>query len=200
MMDDQTRETDRRAKWQRALLPLMTGTIVLAMFAFLCFSLLDTWSVRSGIANAPALDVREDLGRVDCAKATYSPHERGECLRWKVAVLLEAHTVNRRYHQANVALLVRVSVKYLGFLTGMLMSLVGAVFVLGQLTDGGSKLAMEGGGAKGALNTSSPGLILAVLGTTLMIVTIFVNPPTEVSDGNVYLNAPAETVGPVDGG
>lgn len=196
-MADQAPATLSRAQWQRALLPVMTGTVLLAMAAFLAFSLLDTWSVRRGIENAPRLDLRADLAGVDCAKATYSPHERGECLRWKVAVLLEEHTVNRRYHQANVALLVRVSVKYLGFLTGMLMSLVGAVFVLGQLRDPGSKLAVEGSGLKGALDTSSPGLILAFLGTLLMLATVFVNPPTDVSDGNVYLNAPAEQVTPV---
>jgi hypothetical protein len=36
----------------------------------------------------------------------------------------------------------------------------------------------------------SPGLILAVLGTVLMIVTVFVNPPTDVSDAAVYLMKP----------
>jgi hypothetical protein len=106
--------------------------------------------------------------------------------------MLEEHTINQRYHQANVALLVRATVKYFGFLTGMLMSLVGAVFVLGRLTEASSKLAAQGAFGKFTIATVSPGLILAVLGTVLMITTVLTNPPTDVNDGNVYLNPPSQ--------
>jgi hypothetical protein len=184
-----------KAQWQRLLLPVMIGTVILATVAFLVFSLLDTWAVRRSIEAAPQLDLTHVLGGVNCADATSSPAERGLCLKWKVTVLLEQHTINRRYHQANVALLVRVSVKYLGFLTGMLMSLVGAVFVLGRLTEATSKLAAEGVFGKFTIATVSPGLILAALGTILMITTVMVNPPTDVTDGNVYLNSAAPAAG-----
>ncbi len=180
-----------KAQWQRLLLPVMIGTVILATVAFLVFSLLDTWSVRRGIEAAPQLDLTSVLGGVNCSAATSTPPERGSCLQWKVAVLLEQQTINRRYHQANVALLVRVSVKYLGFLTGMLMSLMGAVFVLGRLTEATSKLGAEGAFGKFTIATVSPGLILALLGTILMIATVVVNPPTDVRDGNVYLRSPA---------
>ena len=184
-----------KAQWQRLLLPLMIGTIIVATVAFLVLSLVDTWSVRQRITNAPQLDLRTELGGLSCAAATMSPAERGTCLEWKVAVLLEEHTINRRYHQANVALLVRMSVKYLGFLTGMLMSLMGAAFVLGRLTEATSKLAAQGPFGKFTIATVSPGLILAVLGTVLMITTVMVNPPTDVNDGNVYLRPPTADSG-----
>ncbi|MEP6621843.1 MAG: hypothetical protein ABJE47_21140 [bacterium] len=180
-----------RAQWQRRLLPVMVGTLIVATIAFLSFSLYDTWSVRQRIDTPPALDLSTTLASVNCAASTNTPDERGACLQWKVAVLLEKHTIDRRYHQANIALMVRVSVKYLGFLTGMLMSLVGAVFVLGRLTETTSKLAAQGAFGKFTIATVSPGLILAFLGTILMIATLYVNPPTDVSDGNVYLNSPA---------
>lgn len=179
-----------KAQWQRLLLPMMIGTVIVAAAAFLTFSLIDAWSVRSSIQSVRELDLRRDLGAVNCSAATSTPAERGLCLEWKTAVLLEVYTINRRYHQANVALLVRASVKYLGFLTGMLMSLVGAVFVLGRLTEASSQLAAEGVFGKLTIATVSPGLILAVLGTILMLTTVLVNPPTDVTDGNVYLQVP----------
>lgn len=180
-----------KAQWQRLLLPTMIGTVIVAAVAFLTFSLIDAWSVRTSIRSARDLDLHRELAAVNCSDATTSPAERGLCLQWKSAVLLEQHTINRRYHQANVAMLVRASVKYLGFLTGMLMSLVGAVFVLGRLTEASSQLAAEGLFGKLTIATVSPGLILAVLGTILMLTTVLVNPPTDVTDGNVYLQPPA---------
>ena len=189
-LEAQRARAKSKARWQRLLLPVMIGTIIVATVAFLALSLFDTWSVRQRITDAPQLDLRNELAGLRCADATMSPAERGTCLEWKVAVLLEDHTINRRYHQANVALLVRMSVKYLGFLTGMLMSLVGAAFVLGRLTEATSKLAAQGPFGKFTIATVSPGLILAVLGTVLMITTVLVNPPTAVDDGNVYLHPP----------
>jgi hypothetical protein len=193
--EEQIRATRARAlskaQWQRLLLPMMIGTVIVATVAFLALSLFDTWSVRRSIAEAPQIDLTPVLGAVQCAGATTTAPEQAQCLQWKVAVLLEQQTINRRYHQANVALIVRVSVKYLGFLTGMLMSLMGAVFVLGRLTEATSKLAAAGPFGKFTIATVSPGLILALLGTILMIATVMVNPPTETTDGNVYLRSPA---------
>ncbi len=179
-----------RAQWQRLTLPIMMGVLIVAMTAFLVLSFVQGMFVRRQIENAPQLDITPVLASVSCADAAATADVRARCLEWTVAVMLEQHTINRRYHQANVALLVRVTVKYLGFLTGMLMSLVGAVFVLGRLTEASSKLAADGVFGKFTIATVSPGLILALLGTVLMLTTVLSNPPTDVSDGNVYLNPP----------
>ena len=191
-----TARAEAKAHWQRRLLPTMIGTLILATIAFLALSLFDTYTVRRGILAAPKVELGPVLGGVNCNAPAMSGTDRGNCVQWKIRVLLEQQTINRRYHQANVALLVRVSVKYLGFLTGMLMSLVGAVFVLGRLTESTSKLAAEGAFGKFTIATVSPGLILAFLGTILMIATLYVNPPTDVNDGNVYLLPPAAAVAP----
>lgn len=177
-----------KSEWQRRLLPIMIAMTIFATAGFLFFSLLDNYHVRRDIEGAPQLDLTNFLASVNCAGDGVSVAQRDTCAHWKVAVLLEQQTINRRYHQANVALLVRVSVKYLGFLTGMLMSMVGAVFVLGRLTEATSQFAAEGAFGKFSIATVSPGLILAVLGTLLMITTVLVNPPTDVSDGSVYLS------------
>lgn len=198
-VDDAAPETvsrRARAQWQRRLLPTMIGTLILATIAFLSLSLFDTYTVRRGILAAPLVALDPVLAGVNCNAAGMTGVDRGNCVQWKIRVMLEQQTVNSRYHQANVALLVRVSVKYLGFLTGMLMSLVGAVFVLGRLTESSSTVAAEGAFGKFTIATVSPGLIMAFLGTILMIATLYVNPPTEVTDGNVYLLPPAAAVAP----
>ena len=185
-----------RAQWQRRLLPTMIGTLILASIASLALSLFDTYTVRRGILDSPKVELEPLVNGVNCFAPTLTGPQRGDCMQWKVRVLLEQQTINRRYHQANVALLVRVSVKYLGFLTGMLMSLVGAVFVLGRLTEASSTLSAEGTFGKYTIQTVSPGLIMAFLGTVLMIATLYVNPPTDVTDGNVYLLPPAAAPAP----
>ena len=177
-----------RSQWQRLTLPIMTAVLIAAMLAFLTLSFLQGGAVTREIQNAPTLDLAPVMATVNCAAASSAPAERARCLEWKVSVLLEEHTINRRYHQANVALLVRITVKYLGFLTGMLMSLVGAVFVLGRLVEASSNVGAKGVFGEFNIATVSPGLVLALLGTVLMITTVLTNPPTDVSDGNVYLN------------
>lgn len=180
-------------KWQHRTLPMMIGVLVAAMVAFLALSFWQGYAVRRDIENAPQLSIAPTLASINCPDtAAQDAHAR--CLEWKVAALLEQHTINRRYHQANVALLVRVTVKYLGFLTGMLMSLVGAVFILGRLTESTSTISAEGAFGKYTFISASPGLILAFLGTVLMLTTVLTNPPTNVNDGNVYIT-PLPTAG-----
>jgi hypothetical protein len=56
------------------------------------------------------------------------------------------------------------------------------------LTEASSHLAAEGTFGKFSIDSVSPGLILAVLGTVLMVTTVLINPPTGVTDGPVYVN------------
>src|SRR5262249_36069082 len=176
-----------KAQWQLKVLPIMIGVLIAAMVAFLVLTFVQGVAVSNAIQAAPRTDLAPVLSSMSCDAVGTDASLRAKCLQWKVAATLEQGTIDRRYHQANVALLVRVTVKYFGFLTGMLMSLVGAVFVLGRLTEATSKLAAEGPFGKFTLATVSPGLILALLGTVLMITTVLTNPPTDVVDGNVYL-------------
>lgn len=179
-----------RGAWQLKLLPLMTAMLVLVTLAFLILSFVEANVVRSEIRASPRLELAPALAQLNCNATTTTVSEHQDCARWQLLALLEAHTIQQRYHQANVALILRGSIKYLGFLTGMILSVIGAVFILGRLTEAASHLAAEGSFGKLSIETVSPGLILAVLGTVLMLVTVFVNPPTEVSDAAVYLVRP----------
>jgi len=176
--------------WQLKLLPVMTAVLVLMTVAFLVLSLLQTRSVQQQISAAPQLDLEPALKSLACKSAAVTVAEYQSCTRWQLLAVLEAHTLQRRYHQANVSLAVRAWIKYLGFLTGMILGLVGAVFILGRLTEAASNLQAEGVFGKLTIQSVSPGLILATLGTILMLTTIVVNPPTSIEDAPVYLTSP----------
>lgn len=176
-----------RAAWQRKLLPLMAAVLTSVSAVFLILSLLQTNHVRAQIEIAPQLTLPAEVGAT-CLDKTLTASEQQACVRWKVLVQLEAYTVANRYHQANSALIVRASIKYLGFLTGTILAIVGAVFILGKLSESTSNLSAESSGWKVSIASASPGLILAVLGTALIIVTVLVNPPTGVTDLPTYID------------
>ena len=176
-----------KGQWQLRLLPVMIGGVVVSLLSFLVFSLVQTNYVRARLEYGTPLQLAPALTAIACNDNTMSVAERQECARWKVLAVLEAHVIERRYHQANAALLVRAWIKYIGFLTGMMISVVGSVFILGRLTEAASKLSAEGTFGKLNFESVSPGLILVLLGTVLMITTVLVNPPTDVSDAPVYL-------------
>lgn len=181
------------AEWQEKSLPLMRRVLVATATVFLLTSLAAHVYVASQIQSPPQPRlIGAVLGHLDCTAApgvTLTDTER--CVNMKVAALLEEQLIARRYHQANVSLLLRASIKYVGFVTGMVLAIVGAVFILGRLSAGMSELSAEGAGWKLGLKSMSPGLILAGLGTALIIATLYVNPPTGVTDSPVYLTADA---------
>lgn len=76
-------------------------------------------------------------------------------LRFKILALLEADALHRRYHQANATMLARVWTRQLGFLTGMILALVGAAFVLGRLQETTSTVGIETKVAKASIACAS---------------------------------------------
>jgi hypothetical protein len=107
---------------------------------------------------------------------------------------MEAFIVTQRYHQANVLLMANLWIRYLGFATGMILSLVGASFVLGKLREPAQKLEGKFSMVDLSLRTTSPGIILVALGVLLMFTTLVDEDYYKVTDGNVYLSpAIAET-------
>jgi hypothetical protein len=116
-----------------------------------------------------------------------SVSDRLAVARFRAAGELEVQVIGRRYRQATVLLMSRVWTLYLGFVTGMILALVGATFILGKLQEPASELSAESAAAKLRLKSTSPGIVLAALGTTLMLATIFTNHRIDVTDAPVYL-------------
>lgn len=103
-----------------------------------------------------------------------------------LTTLLEADAVQRRYRQGAVALMARIWVNYLGFVTGMILSMIGAVFILGKLDFG--KLDVDGKyrDATLQLKSTSPGIVLVILGVALMVLTIVTRHEITIKDQSLY--------------
>ncbi len=108
--------------------------------------------------------------------------------------ILEGHVIQRRYHQANSLLIGKIWINYLGFLTGMILSLMGGFFVLGkfkepEISSTVEPLSTDIASVKMKVATSSPGLFLTLMGTILMISTILSKDRIDVEDKPTYLHS-----------
>ncbi len=183
-------------KWQRRLLPLMSGTLVIAGIFFAAISVYEFNALQMWLERVP---VR--ISGVDWP----SDASPGFDQRMQVAVNrgsfeLEQQVVERRYGQATATMLARLWTRFMGFMTGMILAFVGAAFVLGKINEAPTTADLGGGGFKGAIATSSPGLVLAFLGAVLMTVSLSVTASTAGQDGAVYFRyagaAPAAAAKP----
>jgi len=100
---------------------------------------------------------------------------------------MEAFIVENRYHQVSVSLMAGLWLRYLGFVTGMILSLVGASFVLGKLREPVTEIAGKLSNVNLSLQSASPGIILVFLGAVLMIATILDEDKYELEDHRIYL-------------
>src|SRR5262249_58461153 len=64
----------------------------------------------------------------------------------RAAYSLERELVARRYEQGNLSYLNRLWTRFMGFVTGMILALVGAAFVLGKLVTDKSELEAAASG------------------------------------------------------
>jgi len=164
----------------------MQRMVVWLTVFFLVASLGQLFYLHNSIANAPTEDF-------DAAfEANLVPdlefEDWIEAAKLESLLLLEANALERRHHQANVLLMSRVWVRYLGFVTGMTLTMVGAAFVLGKLQESSSDMRASGGGAQMSVKTNSPGIVLAVLGVVLMVTTIVTHHDIEVRDVAVFVS------------
>ncbi len=172
-------------RWRNRLLPVMRGGLVAMAVFFFAASLVQYHLLYrdlrgTGPRTQVALEALEkSIPQTQTTNVEY--------LQWKTLVFLEQDAMHMRYQQINATLLLRTWTRFTGFLVGMVLALVGAFFILGRLKEETSQLSGESGGVKFALVTSSPGVILAVLGTILMVVTLAVKFDFAVEDRPVYL-------------
>ena len=179
-------ETRKTNEWQRKLLPVMIGMLITLTLFFFVASFMQLHYLRTRIEKAPELDLSHALKMVEEGISNATVTDKFRYAQWQTLVLLESHVLKRRYHQANVLLMSRTWVKYLGFVTGMTLALVGAAFVLGKLREPESHIDAESTMWRFSMKTASPGLILALLGAILMIAAMVTHFEIEVRDVPTY--------------
>lgn len=159
--------------WQQRMLPLMVQMLTGLTAFFFVVSLVQLTYMQWTIRKAPEIRVDSAFAELDRTPPK-SDADRLRAAQLKALALLDVGTTSRRYHQVNAALMARLWKGYMGFVTGMILALLGSVFILGRLRDPGEGPAPPG--------RASPGLIMVGLGVALMVVTIVVNHRIDIAD------------------
>jgi hypothetical protein len=188
-LDAEDRKSRAVERWQQRLLPFVMASIGLMAIFFFVSSLVQLGRLNENIVHKPRVSILSELKSMEQANPALAGD--AEHARWKTLLLLEEQTIEHRYAQVNATLMLRAWTRHLGFLTGMILAFVGSIFILSKLSESETRMSAEGGGAKGALATSSPGIVLSVLGTVMMVVTLTANFEFTTRDVPVYLLAPA---------
>lgn len=172
--------------WQRRLLPLMSVVLVCAAIFFAVQSIWEFADFKARI-NAPKIDLGAMFAQSEHIENTSAAPEAIRYLQWKSLILLEEEALQHRYAQANATILARSWTRLMGFTTGMVLAVVGAAFVLGKLQEEQTEIKQESEFIKLSLATSSPGIILAFLGSVLMGIALLTRFDVEIHDAPVYL-------------
>lgn len=177
------------ARWQRLLLPFMTGFVAALAAAFFVFSAVHLYRVTGFIEAEHGPNIRQLVG-TELMRATRDAADREvpppDAFQ-RSLLLLEADTLDKRYHQASALLMSRIWSRQLAFITGMVMAFLGAVFILGKISESTSNISGEGAGWKVVIASASPGIVLSTFGTVIVIASMAVQARLEVADAPVYV-------------
>lgn len=184
-----TKQITQLASWQNRLLPwlVIMPTILILLFIYLATRQMQRFNA---VIDAKEESVIEKLIPTK-ADSALNAKLKGDLdyIRWITLARLEEKSLDRRYSQGGLLLVSRIFTKYLGFFTGMILAIVGAVFIIGKLQESSSDI--EGGigeQMKLKIVSSSPGIIFGVLGTVLMLYTILQHAEISVKDQPLFLN------------
>jgi hypothetical protein len=173
--------------------PLMSAVVVAAALFFAVVALVRFGALESRLtADRGPPPVIEWAGDQRPASISEQLEVANSIARYE----LEREIIARRYETAQLAFTARLWTRFMGFMTGMILALVGAVFVLGKLDSEASELDAKSPGLALSMKSASPGLVLATLGTLLMAMSILVPATADTNDGAVYLLPPPAGPGP----
>lgn len=182
-------------RWQAAMAPLMVAMVVVTAVFFAVITVWKVGTLEAAInrpisATAPVAWTASSLAPSNFA-------EQIELATIQAQYGLEREVIARRYAQGNLAFQNRVWTRFMGFVTGMILALVGAAFVLGKLSTDPNELAAQSHGASLTLRSASPGVVLAVLGTLLMSIAISVPVTVNTNDAAVYFRSTSLLTAPI---
>jgi len=180
-------EDRARLAWQRRMASFMTASVIVAAAFFAIVTVWQYGRLQASLSRAPP--AMEDPFVAASAAAT-GYDQRYQVATTRAALGLERELIGRRYDQANLTLTTRMWTRLMGFITGMILALVGAVFVLGKLSEDVSEAAAKSGvpGLEWSVSvrSASPGVILAALGTLLMGLSISIQASVDARDQAIY--------------
>ena len=176
--------TDQR--WQNRMAPLMAGSVVVTAVFFAVVMLVRFSSIEATLQEPPPVQLEIPWTRQGLEPTTW--RDQQQLASAEASFGLERELIVRRYRQASALLSLRLWTRLMGFLTGMILAMVGAAFVLGKLDAPESEIAGGASGATLSVRSASPGIVMAVLGTVLIGISLVVPVTTDVKDAAVYFN------------
>lgn len=190
----ETERADRLelAAWRRRLLPFAILVILLVSAFFIWVSHGEFAAMKASIERSSGGN--EIASVIDDYRVAAGDNG---ALAQKVQLLTVERAQRANLSRASASLLLSLWTREMGFVTGMMLAIVGATFILVRLDDAGSKLEAGQGTLKGSLMTSSPGIVLAVLGTVLMAMAMSVRYSESGKDTTPVPAAPARSTEPI---
>lgn len=196
-MNDQISSTDKHEleknkhlfQWQNRLLPWMISISTILIGAFILLATIQLNKFEKFIYQGNENKTENSIPSPGATTTDSLLKKDMDYLKLYSLVKMEEHSINRRYNQGGVLLMSRIYIKYLGFFTGMILAIVGSVFIISKLKEDVSEI--EGSiqdKTKFRLISSSPGIIFGLLGTALMMTTILTHSEINVKDMPLYLN------------
>ncbi|RYZ28055.1 MAG: hypothetical protein EOO10_10800 [Chitinophagaceae bacterium] len=177
--------TDR---WQRRLLPWIISVPTVLILAFILLSTLQMRRIEDFVYQNSGLSLKKELPSPS-ALPTDSINGNVAYVKLYSLASMEEISMNRRYNAAGASMMSGIYTRYLGFFTGMILAIVGAVFIISKYREDLSNVSLSlAEQMKFRAVSSSPGIIFGLLGTVLMIVTIVKKTDFEVKDSPLYLN------------
>jgi len=188
--EEQNKKTDAViVRWQRNLLPwiITMPTVLIAVFIFL--STMQMRRIEDFVYQNSGLILKKELPAPSSLQIDSNINGKIPYLKLFSLASMEEISMNRRYNAAGASMMSGIYTKYLGFFTGMILAIVGAVFIISKFREDLSKIGLSmSEQMKFRVASSSPGIIFAFLGSVLMIVTIVKKTEFAVKDSPLYLN------------
>ena len=175
-------------KWLQAVF-LLLPVLLIVLFVGASY-----WQVKD-VSDGIMARERADLSALWSAQPGDSALTSGEyasLVKWRALVAMEHEAIAQRYEQGGILAVSRITTKYLGFLTGMIMAIAGSIFIIGRIREEATRVSGEWQQAKVAVRSSSPGILFGLMGAALMGLAIVHHQGVTTQDSPLYLH-PANT-------
>ncbi len=182
-------EDKNTISWQLRVLPIIQGLLLALATLFISLSCAQLFLLQNDIQKSPELALGNIHAQINLLQQT-NPNEAAQL---NTALTLETFVLQQHYHQANAFLMARTWLRYLGFTTGMILALIGASFILGKLQTARSEFEAKTETLALTFRSTSPGLLLATLGTILMLATVVTNHTITTAYQPLYMSKYAPT-------
>lgn len=180
-------DKDQEIHWQRRLLPLMAGMIIALSIFFFIVTLGQLAFLQWNILHSPPIELGPLLSD-ELSGGEIEFEELYRLRRLELLAALESDIAEKRYYHNGVMIMSGLWLRYLGFLTGMILAMIGASFILGKMHEPEQEVEGKFSQLSMSLRTTSPGIILAVLGVILMFTTLVDKDEFELNNPNIYMS------------